>query len=167
MDRLKTDETLAIECKGRATRDEVESILKESGISIPDFNGHIMSLLENIEPSTPLALANKTHIENRREEIYVASNPGDGSLTDRISRNIEAFYKIGNCPSFLYSDRLLSPKQYNFFLKIYSSFYMLDFLPSDEIARYLSEYIHTLTLQIVEKYTDGAPIEGLKKLAKE
>lgn len=167
MEKLKIEEALALECKDKISHVEVNDILKESGISSQEYNGYILDLLGAQKIEKPPILHTESLIdENMRRNILNSKGkriPGN-EISNQIHHNLETFYNIEHCPSFLYHGALLSPEDYNFFLEIYSDFYSLEYFPDQEITAYFDNFIRLYTTDILERCDSDMTVEKLKKI---
>lgn len=167
MGELKIDDVLAMECKSKATHSEVNSMLQESGISADEYNSYILGLLSGSADEHPPVLQTESLIDDRMKQDILDARGSRIAVKDhsaQIKQNLEAFYNVDRCPSFIYNEAMLADEDYDFFLEIYSRLFSLEPVDGQEMAEFLNRTITAYATGILEGCDENTTVEMLREM---
>ncbi len=163
MNREKLDELLIMECMNNMNHDEVGKILHDSGTSVDDYNKYILERF-NYKDGEGKSLKTNSFGTLEPFNTYEKNETlGDDSILLKTRNNLEKFFSIDMCPSFIMHDSLLCKDDYMVLLEIYSNFYNLEHRNDDEIATYLNKRMNMYFKLILDQCDGEVTVEKLKK----
>ena len=168
MDRTLIEQTIVSQCKNNISKDEVKDLLKKSSIRVQDYNKTILEILKNIPEKDYHPLKVESLIDNSiiKDLIEEKSriNKDFSLFSIQIQQNLENFYKIENCPSFLYNNAILADEDYEAFIEIYSRLYGLENNAGKEAAIYIRDYMKKYIKKLFESCDNEITLDSLKAL---
>lgn len=165
--KFKIEEVLVEQCRGNHTHKETNELLRSSGISQREYNEYILRLLDYKKTLAPLIPQMRVPVgSGTQERLPREADAQDMSPLDmaKVFRNMDEFYRIANCPSFLYHDRILSSEDISFFLEIYSKFYGLEYTENPTMTTYVHEFLCKYAEDILNACDNKTTVVDLKKM---
>lgn len=129
--------------KDKLCAEEIDLHLHASEITESEFNEAILSIFSSI--FNPGLVKHEMH-ETANE---IASKVDEES--DFIRDMLQEYYRIDNCPSFLYHRAMLHEKDYDFALQIYSEIFKLPFSSNEKTVECVKEMFENYTKNLIEK----------------
>ena len=166
MDKMKIDETLALHCKEKLTYQEVNEMLEEHNITPEEYNSKITQILGQHKQLSHKSegLPVRGNGKPARQASNAEAKAGTMLPPKVVRKNLESFYGVDMCPSFLMHDALLANEDYRYILEIYSDIYGLGREGVEEMSGYLEKIMNGYLSAILNGCGDDITLEKLREI---
>ncbi|CAF0850103.1 unnamed protein product [Brachionus calyciflorus] len=167
MDKFSLEQLLAAETTGEVDSMKVKDILDSIPDGVEKFNQQIEEIIKKNDEEEEISVLKTASMidESLRQDIrtYSKKESKDG-FPEEIKKNLEAFYSVQYCPSYLMHKKLLSVEDFEYLLEIYCDLHSVNKEGNKEVARKLQEIMDEYIEKTFEKCKGGMSIEELHEM---
>ncbi|KAI4291997.1 hypothetical protein PAPHI01_1271 [Pancytospora philotis] len=166
MPKPEIEEALVEQCCGRWSCEEAAGFLEDSGVSRHEYNGYIMQLLGRTKT---LLSANP----QMRIKIGVAAGGATRERDERaagaqksrqLMQNMNEFYGVDGCPSFLYHGGLLAPEDISYAIEVYAGLYGLEYSEDPRTVAFMHDFLVKHARELLEQRDEPSAAADCKKM---
>ena len=149
MNKPIIEEIIALQCKNGISKEDIKIILEDKSISTHEYNKGIIRILANKSEGEVSNLKVENFMDQKILKEVEESSVALRKVHKTPTSNLDFFYSIDNCPSYLYNSSLLEREDFEAFANIYSDMHGLYKNPNNDqvvdcIKDFMEEYIKDL-----------------------